>query len=491
MKALKSHPWSERPGRIDNRINLAKYTAGLVLALVGLMSAALMKGPIQLVSAETVALGWSYTGSLNTPRSSHTATLLPDGKVLVAGGANGYGDFFQSLDSPELYDPATGEWNPTGRLNVPRELHTATLLKDGKVLIVGGIGEDGLNGAELYDPQNERWGVTGSLNTHRIYHTATLLKNGKVLVVGGGEVIWCCPETIPLNTVELYDPDTGTWSFTGNLNTAVESHTATLLQNGLVLVAGGYADGPLNSAELYDPDTGKWTSVGILGGNIGRYNHTATLLPDGRVLIAGGASSVPVGPAQLYDPDTGAWSSTGDLNETRFNHTATLLPDGKVLVAGGMRPRDSPQFSIVSVSSSELYDPDKGTWSFAGSLKTRRSSHTATLLHDGIPLIVGGHVDAVGSLDSVELGNTFAAVTPPKITMASVAGKKLIVVGENFDPDAVILINGEKQKTRNDDQNPQTTLIGKKAGKKIRPGDRLQVRNPDDTLSEEFIFTGS
>ena len=131
-----------------------------------------------------------------------------------------------------------------------------------------------------------------------------------------------------------------------------------------------------------------------------------------------------------------------------------------------------------------------GTWSLAGSLKTQRFNHTATLLPDGIPLIVGGTVDFnVGSLASVELGNTFVSL--PKITMASVAGKKLIVVGENFSPDAVILINGEAHKTRNDDQNPQTTLIGKRAGKKIKPGDRLQVRNPDGPLSEEFIFTGS
>jgi N-acetylneuraminic acid mutarotase len=202
----------------------------------------------------------------------------------------------------------------------------------------------------------------------------------------------------------------------------------------------------------------------------------------------------------LYDPDTGAWSSTGDLNETRFNHTATLLPDGKVLVSGGMarHPRqDNRDSGIGSLRSSELYDPDKGTWTFAGSLKTRRFYHTATLLPDGIPLIVGGFSQdppqwwSVVALDSVELGNTIAAVTPPKITMASVAGKKLIVVGENFYPDSVILINGEEQKTRNDDQNPGTTLIGKKAGKKIKPGDRLQVRNPDDIPSEEFIFTGS
>ncbi len=151
MKALKSHPQFERPRRINNRINLAKYTAGLVLALVGLISAALMKGPIQHVSAETVALGWSYTGSLNTPRERHTATLLPDGKVLVAGGSSGA----ESLDSAELYDPATGKWNATGRLNGPRDAHTAMLLEDGKVLILGGQNayhrENGYSEARRFD----------------------------------------------------------------------------------------------------------------------------------------------------------------------------------------------------------------------------------------------------------------------------------------------------------------------------------------------------
>ncbi|HSB07976.1 MAG TPA: kelch repeat-containing protein [Blastocatellia bacterium] len=498
MKALKSHPQIERPRRMNSQITLSRHTGGLVLALVGLISAALMKGPIQPVSAETVALGWSYTGSLNTPRYFHTATLLPDGKILVAGGWNTSGSDSPLLDSAELYDPATGKWNATGSLNVPRISHTATLLKDGKVLIVGGSPDDYLsfNGAELYNPKDERWSVTGSLNIPRSAHTATLLKNGKVLVVGGlEEYDWWDYGYRPLDTVELYDPDTGVWSFTGNLNTAVESHTATLLQNGKVLVLGE------GSPQLYDPDTGKWSSVGILGDNIGRLGHTATLLPDGRVLIVGGEySEYPNGygpsPAQLYDPDTGAWISTGDLNETRFHHTATLLPDGKVLVSGGTarRPRqDNRDSGFVSLRSSELFDPNKGTWSLAGSLKTRRSYHTATLLPDGIPLIVGGFSQdqtwSVDALDSVELGNTF--VTLPKITMASVAGKKLIVIGENFYPDSVILINGEELKTRNDDQNPGTTLIGKKAGKKIKPGDRLQVRNPDDILSEEFIFTGS
>jgi len=308
-----------------------------------------------------------------------------------------------------------------------------------KPVIVGGYGSD--LGAELYDPQNERWSVTGGLNTPRLYHTATLLKNGKVLVVGPADAFFG-GEADPLDTAELYDPDTGVWSFTGNLNTALDSHTATLLQNGKVLVLAG------SSAELYDPDTGEWSSTGHL--NRPRYSHTATLLPSGKVLVAGGWSLV--------------------ANEFGYNFT---------------------------LRSSELYDPDTETWSFAGDFNTARGNHTATLLPDGKPLLVGGNwFPGDGStrsrvLASVELGNTFAAVMPPKITMASVAGKKLIVAGENFNPDAVIMINGEEQKTRNDDQNPQPTLIGKKAGKKIRPGDRLQVRNPDGTLSEEFIFTGS
>ena len=420
MKALKSYPQIERPRRINSRITLAKYTAGLVLALVGLIGAAtLVTGPISPASAQVVAWSWLRTGSLNTPRRNHTAALLSDGKVLVAGGSSGsYGGV---LDTAELYDPVTGEWKATDSLNERHTLHTATLLKDGKVLIVGGSADDdhSFNGAELYDPKDERWSVTGSLDTSRCFHTATLLKNGKVLVVGGlEEANWWDFGYTPLDTVELYDSDTGMWSFTGNLNFAVESHTATLLQNGKVLIVGGSGENfSFTGAELYDPDTEKWSSVGIGGGNIERYAHTATLLHDGRVLIVGGVrNSIRPEPARLYDPDTGAWSSTGDLNETRFNHTATLLPDGKVLVAGGMRyveRESSTDSGIRSVSSLELYDPDKGTWSFVGSLETPRFYHTATLLSGGIPLIVGGAVGFTGSLDSVELGNTFAAVTPP------------------------------------------------------------------------------
>ena len=134
-----------------------------------------------------------------------------------------------------------------------------------------------------------------------------------------------------------------------------------------------------------------------------------------------------------------------------------------------------------------MYDPDTGTWSFTSKLNDPRSHHTATLLPDGKALIVGG---LPNGLNSVELGSNFAAVTPPTIIMASVSGKKLFITGENFHAGAVILLNGEEQKSKNDEQNPQTMLIAKNAGKKVKAGDRVQVRNPDGTVSQEFTFTG-
>jgi hypothetical protein len=485
LKAQKFHPPIERPRRISNRINPARHTGGLVLALAGLLgTATLALEPAMVASAQVEPQSWTFTGSLHTPRYLHTATLLENGKVLVAGGFVGFnfggeliGDY---LNTAELYDPETGAWSFTGNLNTPRAQHTATLLRDGNVLAVGG------NSAELYDPQTGTWSLTGSPHAPPNFHSATLLQNGKVLVAGvfpGAN-----PTSPSVSAAELYDPETGTWSVTGRPNIGLYQNRATLLQNGKVLVVG------YNSAELYDPGTGTWSSVGRLDRSI-RFGYTATLLPDGSVLMAGGledetsAGTVTYDAVELYNPNTGTWTSTAYLNIPRGGHTATLLPDGKVLVVGGFTRIGN---GISSPHSSESYDPSTGTWSFTSNPNTPRESPTATLLTDGKVLIVGGD-----GLVSAELGSNFAAVPPtivrPVISLASVAGKKLFVVGENFHSGAVILINGIGQKTRNDDQNPQTTLIGKKAGKKknLKPGDRIQVRNPDFTTSEEFIFTGA
>src|SRR2546423_1442462 len=213
---------------IKRLLDLALVSAGL------LACAALLPERAGLSIAQATAPSWSYTVFLNTPRNGHTATLLPNGKVLVAGG-NGDGTF---LSSAELYDPATGTWSYTGNLNTARDYHTATLLPNSKVLVAGGRNSDfGLNSAELYDPNTGVWSSTGSPNLS-VFLRATLLLNGKVLVAGQG------------NPAQLYDPTTGTWSYTANLNNGRSYPTATLLLNGKVLITGG--QGALNSAELYD-----------------------------------------------------------------------------------------------------------------------------------------------------------------------------------------------------------------------------------------------
>lgn len=351
----------------------------LVLALATLGSG------IQPASAASFV----FTGSMHDARCFHTATLLPGGQVLVAGGDAGLSYYLRTnpISSAELYDPAAGTWTMTGgSMETVRESHTATLLPNGKVLVVGG--EQGqevyLSSAELFDPATGAWTKTGSLNTARSGHTATLLANGKVLVAGGAGVIGKNYEG-RLTSAELYDPNSGTWTLTGSMNTGREWHTATLLPDGKVLVAGGFGYGVfLSSAELYDTTTGTWEETGSL--NTARDRHTATLLPNGKVLVAGGSDiSGSVSSAELYDPATGTWTETGALNEPRSGVTATLLPNGKVLVAAGASP------SI----SAELYDPAIGTWTLTAAPGERRIAHTATLLPSGKVLLAGGYGSGV------------------------------------------------------------------------------------------------
>ena len=231
-----------------------------------------------------------------------------------------------------------------------RFAHTATLLLSGKVLVAGGSGRSGyLASAEVYDPEAGTWSSTGTLVTEREGHTATLLASGKVLVAGG----FNRNTASVVGTSELYDPATGTWTPTGSLATARDYHTATLLLNGKVLVAGGAPDAAgyssFSSAEVYDPVTGTWTTIGPMGS--ARQAHTATLLPNGRVLVAGGAD---VGyfnsGAELYDPAAQTWTATGSMGSARGIHSATLLPDGKVLAAGG----NFNSFSAPTIAANSL-----------------------------------------------------------------------------------------------------------------------------------------
>jgi N-acetylneuraminic acid mutarotase len=369
---------------------------------------------------------WTAVGAMAARRSDHTATLLPSGKVLVAGGRAGG----VPTATAELYDPATGTWSATDSLTFARSRHTATLLTNGKVLVAAGSGSGSvyLASAELYDPVSGTWTDTGSLTTARDSHTATLMPSGRVLVVGGTNASYAL-------TAETYDPATEDWSDAGTLPFGRHSHTATLLPNGQVLIVGGYGSGTYQAtAQLYDPPTATFAGTGSLA--IGRIRHTATLLTNGKVLVAGGynASTPYLSAAQLYDPSTGSWGSAHSLTTARYVHTATLLPDGKVLVAGGYGTGQH-------LAGTELYDPATDSWSDAGALTTPRDRHTAILLPSGKVLVAGGaSFSMYGSdLASAELfdptarGTWLGAASPPMsrvgMTATLLTSGKVLVAG--------------------------------------------------------------
>lgn len=341
------------------------------------------------------------TGDMSSPRGFHTATLLPNGKVLVAGGANRAPDIIcvGGIPSAELYDAVAGSFAKTGSMAVDRYAHTATLLPTGQVLITGGfgpgndcsdLGEPATSTAELYDVSSGSFKSTGLMSLARGGHTATLLRNGKVLIAGGTDQggaqfpDYGGPST---NSAELYDPATGKFTETGSMARARFGHTATLLANGTVLITGGVdvtnPNSPvaIQTSEIYDPNTGAFAVTNPMAE--ARAGHTATLLPNGRVLIAGGLpehidSGGILATAELYDPFTRTFSPTGTMSTVRSSHTATLLSDGTVLVAGG------------DVPTAEIYSPTTGTFVLTGGMEVARAGHTATLLQDGRVLFAGG-----------------------------------------------------------------------------------------------------
>ena len=315
------------------------------------------------VSANAETGTWSSVGSMATARSYHTATLLQNGKVLVVGG----GDFRSPLASAELYDPMTKTWSNAGSMATARIKYTVTPLQNGKILFVGGgivLDKSGgriipVNNTDIYDPVANTWSSGGDMLTAHYSHTATLLSNGKVLVAGQ-------------EGAELYDPVTNTWSRTGSMVNGGSGHTAILLPNGKVLVTGG----GFGDSELYNPDVNTWSSAGSMITTHGKPN--VILLQNGNVLVAGGISNL-IANAELYDSVNNTWGNAGSMATGRNNTTATLLSTGKILVIG-----DIP-------SGGELYDPTTNTWSSADSMVMEgRSKYTISSTLNGNVLITGG-----------------------------------------------------------------------------------------------------
>ena len=342
--------------------------------------------PAITVKAETTGT-WQISGDMLTPRSRHTATLLPNGTVLVTGG--------YTIHNPpvitsavEIFDPATNEWSSETSMLEARSRHTGTLLPNGKILVIGGRDNNGfaITSAELYDPITGTWSLTGSMHTPRADHTAILLNDGRVLVTGGQSVGDGLDNPIE-KTAETYDPMTGEWTAVEKMSTARFGHTATMLPNGSVLVVGGAGpalDGVYTvRSEIFNPVTNKWRNVDSL--NTPRGFHTAILLGNGNVLVAGGFT-LPVDPlnrtssAELYQASSNQWAITGDLN---IPHNAggsggLLLGDGRAFIVGGRS------------NIAEIYNPSTGTWVIAGQMSVVRSRHVVTLLSDGRVLITGG-----------------------------------------------------------------------------------------------------
>ncbi len=336
-------------------------------------------GSGQVTTAAPTAVAPRVAPAMGTARNLHTATVLDNGKLLVVGGKDGN----TTLATAELYDRSTNAWTPAGTMATVRNRHSATLLPGGKVLVVGGQSSDAafVATAELYDPAASIWTPAGTLAAARADHTATLLDNGKVLVAGGYNAGRFH------NTAELYDPESTAWSPAANMADVHSGHTATLLPGGDILVVGGFGTSSQATAERYALATNTWTSAGSM--SEGRFDHVATSLPNGKVLVSGGVNSTGGGTylasAELFDPAANRWSGVASMAGPRSGHAATPLSDGRVLVAGG---RDTTS----SLATAELYDPAANAWTSAGALAAARWLPTAASLPDGRVVLAGGRV---------------------------------------------------------------------------------------------------
>jgi hypothetical protein len=362
--------------------------------------------------------------------------------VLIAGGDSSYASTTNAEASVELYDPATGTFALTGNMTARRDSHTATLLPNGKVLITGGgprINGVGyaLASAELYDAATGTFAATGDMTVERSEHTATLLNNGKVLIAGGyRRVVGGSPSDTSFPAgVELYDPDTGTFSPAGEVAVPFID-TANLLADGRVLITRRDADNDIVShAEIYDPSTGAFVPTG--DATTGHSGPTATLLLTGKVLVAGGdigdgdGASVS---AELYDPATGTFAATGNLAAGREQNATVLLPDGTVLFAGGhclCVPVTGG--GLDNLTSAEIYNPTTSAFSATGSMLTGRDLVNATLLNTGQVLITGGneyYPFSAGGRDpqhpvvsAAELYTPSVLVSPPVLLSLSSDGR--------------------------------------------------------------------
>ncbi len=393
---------------------------------------------------------WNQNGSMTTPRANGMATLLPDGTVLLTGGAPSanesvtYGCCATGtiLNTAETYDPVSGIFTQTANsMSSGRIDQTATLLNNGQVLVAGGgynkyIGNSiqiwPTASVDLYNPSSRMFTPGPDMNTARIGHTATTLQDGTVLIVGGGGTAYTSDKTS-----EIFNPNTGALKLGATAVTSRSLHTATLLQNGMVLITGGYDQingGITSSAELYNPQ-GNGTFTSIPSMNVPREKHTATLLSNGMVLIVGGTSDGinALDTAELYDPIQNTFTYTiGKLNTPRANHSANVLSNGLILIAGGSNPTsDSP--SYVPTATAETYDVSTGLFTPTASMQIARSWAPTVVMNDGTILVAGGAgAPTPGADTNITPLASLETYAPP--TIQGWVNPKYVVIGVAYAP---------------------------------------------------------
>jgi hypothetical protein len=357
-------------------------------AKIGLSALTIFAALVLLaVTTRTYAPKTGSIASTSAPRAarfSHTATLLSDGRVLIAGGMerNGYW-----LDSAEIYNPETGHFSPTRSMLSRRAGAMAVRLPSGKVLIAGGTDGSGssLRTTEIYDPAGNVFTPGPNMLSPRSHGVAILLKDGRVLIAGG-----CAQgDDQRLASAEIYDPAAQTFSWTGSMHVPRGAFNAVALADGRVLVTGGMSSGQLPdptieaSAETYDPATGRFTLTAPM--SVPRYKHGMALLKDGRALIIGGQNGGAFGQrlssTEFFDPETSSFSRGPEMKYPRFKliQGVAVLGDGHVLVAGGA---DQP----------EMYDPHNETFvPVSGPKIDGYLFSSATVLDDGTVLLVDGY----------------------------------------------------------------------------------------------------
>ena len=401
--------WSVEEGSAGGRITSdGSYTAPANTGTFHVIATSVSDSSKSASALVTVSnAGFVPSGMMHVARTGHTATLLSNGKALIVGGGDA---------TAELFDPASGTFSFTGPPVTGRLGATATLLRDGRVLIAGGLGltagPDGflrlLNSAEVFDPATGTFSSTGAMVKARREQTAIQLEDGRVLVAGGYVDHICFTAS-----AELFDPKTGMFSSTGFMLSERVGHTVTLLSTGEVLTVGGSngcapdaADEPPWDplfAEAYEPNSGSFQATGNMSTT--RVHHAAVRLGDGKVLVLGGIPPVqnlhvqPPDPsyAELYDPAERAFSPIAGLTISHERYTATLMASGMVLIVGGEDASNTPTTEV------QLLDPRSRALTFTGTLGTARVGHTATLLQDGSVLVTGGTDTRANALATSEL----------------------------------------------------------------------------------------